>query len=192
MLSAAALIEKIITSPPGNEYIMNREKKKIRFNVIDAIIILIILAIIGAAVYLIVTDMQNKRNSRQTGNIDFTVRISSVDENALSLFKPNTIVKDSVTGEVLGEIVAVNSEKTRYFGNVAIPNEDGNGYTIPVSEYSDKYDVYVTVLATAGKDTRGIHYVGNTKILVGSTVYFKIPSFTSVSYITEYHPMMTE
>ncbi len=171
---------------------MNREKTKMRFNIIDAIIILIILAIIAAAIYLIVTDMQSKKDSRHVGNVDFTVRISSVDEAALSLFEQGIAVKDSVTGEVLGEIVSFNSEKSRHFGKIAIPNATEDGYTIPVSEYEDKYDVYVTIIATAGKDARGIRYVGNTKILVGSTVYFKIPSFTSVSYITEYNPLTEE
>lgn len=195
MPSAAVSMEKI-KSPPGNERIMNREKKKARFNFIDAVIILIILAIIAAAAYLIVTDMQQAKNPRQTGNMDFTVRISAVSEAALSLFEQGAVVKDSVTGEVIGEIAAVRSEKTRYFGNTAVANDtdpaEESGYTVPVSEYDDKYDVYVTVIATAGKDARGIHYVGNTKILVGSTVYFKIPSFASISYVTEYTPMITE
>ena len=172
---------------------MNREKKKVRFNFIDAIIILIILAIVAAAAYLLVNDAQERQNPRQMGNMDFTVRIASVSEEALPLFELNTVVKDSVTGEVLGEIVAVRSEKTRYFGKIAIPSEENDGaYTVPVSEYEDKYDVYVTISTKAGKDTRGIHYAGDLKILVGSTVYFKIPSFTSIAYITEYTNLVTD
>ncbi len=170
---------------------MNLEKKKTRFNFIDVVIILIILAIIGAAVYLIVTDMQSKKISRLTGNMDFTVRISSVDEEALALFDRGVIVKDAVTGATIGEIFAVNSQKSRYYGTVAKQGEDGS-YVVPVSEYEDKYDVYVIIRATADKDLRGIHYVNDTKILIGSTVYFKIPSFTSISYITDFTPMITE
>lgn len=172
---------------------MNREKKKTRFNVIDAVIVLIILAIIAAAAYLLVNDAQERQTPRQMGNMDFTVRIASVSEEALALFEPNTVVKDSVTGETIGEIVAVRSEKTRYFGKTAIASEEKKGtYIVPVSEYEDKYDVYVTISTKAGKDIRGIHYAGNLKILVGSTVYFKIPHFTSIAYITEYTNLVTD
>ena len=173
---------------------MNHEKKKARFNFIDAVIILVIIAIIAAATYLIVTDVQEVKNPRQTGNMNFTVRISSVSKEAIALFKTGTVVKDSVTGEVIGDIIGVRFEKTRHFGNVAIPSDEAeSGYTVPVSKYEDKYDVYVTIVtSSAEKDMRDIHYVGNTKILVGSTVYFKIPSFTSVSYIVEYTPLITE
>lgn len=171
---------------------MNRELKKARFNIIDAVIILIILAIIGAAAYLIITDMQSKNHSRLSGNMDFTVRIASVDENALHLFENGAIVKDSVTGAVLGEIAAVQTEKSRHFGNVAIPNEAEDGFTVPVSEYEDQYDVYVVVRASAEKDNRGIHYVQGNKILIGATVYFKIPSFTAISYVTDFTPMISE
>ena len=169
---------------------MNLEKKKTRFNFIDVVIILIILSIIGAAAYLIVTDMRTNKTSRLTGNMDFTVRITSVDEEALALFDRGVIVKDSVTGAVIGEIFGVNAQKSRYYGNIAAKGDDG--YVVPVSEYEDKYDVYVIIRGNAEKDLRGIHYINDTKILIGSTVYFKIPSFTSISYITDFTPMITE
>lgn len=171
---------------------MNLEKKKTRFNFIDAVIVLIIIAIIGLAAYLIVRDLQSQKvPPRLTGNMDFTVRISSVDEEALPLFEKGVIVKDSVTGATLGEIVAVVKEKSRHYGTVAQLDENGS-YVVPVSEYEDRYDLHVIVRATADKDVRGIHYVDNTKILIGSTVYFKIPSFTSISYITDFTPMIME
>ncbi len=169
---------------------MNRQIKKIKFNLVDFVIILIILAIIGAAAFLIVQERHSHINNRRMGNMSFTVRISSVEEDALTLFEKGTTVKDSVSGEVIGEIVAVNSEKTKYYGTVAKKN--GDGYELPVSEYDTKYDVYVTVVASAGLDDRGIHYIGDTKILIGSTVYFKIPSFTSISYVTDFIPMIVE
>ena len=168
---------------------MNRENKKARFNFIDAIIIFIILAIIGAAVYLIVSDIQSKKDSRQLGNLDCTVRISNVDEAALSLFTIGETVKDSVTGEPIGTIMSVTSNKAKYYGTTAILS--GMEYVISVTEHEKTYDVYVTISATAKKDARDIYYVGNNKILVGSTIYFKIPSFTAVSFITDFKPTIS-
>ena len=164
---------------------MNQDKKKARFNLIDAIIILIILLVVGAAVYLLVTDYGDSKKA-ENGNVEFVVRLSAVDEHALSLITENQIVKDSVSGTTLGTIREVRTEKTRYYGDTAVPS--GGGYTLTISEYEDKYDVYVTISAHANLDDKGIYSIGNTRILVGSTVYFKVPSFTQISYITAFSP----
>ncbi len=166
---------------------MNREQKKPRFNLVDGLILLVVLAILAAAAYLITTDLQSRKSMRQAGNASFTVRISAVDEEALPLIAEGVTVKDSVTGNVIGKIASVKTEKTKHYGSVAVPS--GKTYTLPVSEYEDKYDVYAVIYASATVDSRGIIYVGNTKVLVGSTVYFSIPSFASVSYITEFSPI---
>lgn len=162
---------------------MNNDRQKARFNFIDVLIILIILAVVGAAIYLIATGTAEERRA-ENANIEFTVRISSVDEEYLSLLEKAQTVKDSETGAVLGTIQSIRTEKSKYYGSTAVAAE--SGYILPSSEYEDKYDVYVTISAYAKEDERGIYYVGDTRVLVGSAVYFKVPSFSSVSYIVEF------
>lgn len=164
---------------------MTNDRQKTRFNFIDVLIILIILTVIGAAVYLIVTGNIETRRS-ESANIEFTVRLSAVDEEYLSLIRENESVKDSSTDKVIGTIQKIAMEKTRYYGNIAIPAR--NGYTVTATEYNDKYDVYVTISAYAKADDRGIYTIGSSRILVGAPIYFKVPSFTSVSYITAFSP----
>ena len=159
------------------------ETKKVRFNFIDAIIILVILAVIGAAVYFILAGNQSDRSANM-GNMDMVVRLSGVEDDALPFLYVGATVKDSVTGEDIGTIRYIRTEKTRYYGSNAIKNKDGT-YTLPESEYPDRYDVYVTLSGNATKDSRGIYMIGDTKILIGSAVYFKVPSFAAVAYITE-------
>ena len=159
------------------------ETKKARFNFIDAIIILVILAVIGSAVYFIVFGNHANRSANM-GNIDMVVRLSGVDEDALPFIYIGATVKDSVSGEVIGTVRYVRTEKTRYYGSNAIKNKDGT-YTLPESQYPDRYDVYVTLSGNATQNNHGIYMIGNTKILIGSAIYFKVPSFTSVAYITE-------
>ena len=65
---------------------MTNDRQKTRFNFIDVLIILIILAVVGAAVYLIVTGNMEARRS-ESANIEFTVRLSAVDEEYLSLIR---------------------------------------------------------------------------------------------------------
>lgn len=159
------------------------ETKKARFNFIDALIILVILAIVGAAVYLIAMESRVNR-SANLGNVDYIVRISGVSEDALAFIAVGDTVKDSVSGEVMGTIRSVKTEKTAYYGSFAKKNADGS-YALAKSQYPDRYDVYVTISANAVQDARGIYYLGTTKLLTGSAVYFKVPSFAAVSYVTE-------
>ena len=159
------------------------ETKKARFNFIDALIILVILAIIGAAVYLVAMERHTNR-SANLGNVDYVVRISGVSEDALAFITVGDTVKDSVSGETMGIIRAVRTEKTAYYGSFAKKNADGN-YVLTKSQYPDRYDVYVTISANAVEDARGIYYLGTTKLLTGSAVYFKVPSFAAVSYVIE-------
>ncbi len=166
---------------------MNNTQKKTRFNFIDVVILLIVLAIIGAAIYLVATDLAATNASRQTANMTFTVRLSALEGDALSLIADGVTVKDSANGNVIGTIIAVSTERTKYYGSVPV-FEDGI-YTIPVSEYPDKFDVYVTIRTEAGMDSRGIPYVGSNKLLVGAPIFFKVPSFTAVTYITDVKPM---
>ena len=159
------------------------ETKKARFNFIDALIILVILAIIGAAVYLIVMDNHANR-SANLGNVDYVIRISGASEEVLPFITVGDTVKDSVSGEVMGIIRAVRTEKAAYYGTYAKKAADGS-YSLMKSQYPDRYDIYVTISANATIDARGIHYLGTTKLLTGSAIYFKVPSFAAVSYVTE-------
>lgn len=168
---------------------MNPNKQKARFNLIDAIIVFIILLVIGAAIYLVITNYETSKEAK-IGNIEFVVRLSAVEESALPLITEGTTVKDSVSGTVLGTIRRVEHEKTRHYSSNAVESE--NGYTLSVSEYDTKYDVFVTISSHANADDHGVYTVGKTRILVGSTVYFKIPSFTQISFITETFPAETD
>ncbi len=161
------------------------ENKKARFNFIDAIIILVILAIISAAALLIFFNSRQNR-ALDMGNVDFVIRISGADEDVLDLIKVGETVKDSVSGTQLGTIRAVRKENTPYYGSFAVPDQNGS-YTLPKSEHADKYDIYITISGFANAGANGVYAIGNTKILVGSTVYFKIPSFSAVSYITAFN-----
>ena len=162
------------------EIIMVQKRKKAQFNLIDALIIIIILALISAAAYLIWGGFNQMETS---GDIDFTfeVRISGVKENMLPYIKEDSSVKDSVTGETLGTIVGIRMEKSRYYGSV---QKDENGdYVLSATEYPDEYDVYVTISARSKADERGIYEVGNVRMLIGETVHFQVKSFSAVSHI---------
>lgn len=166
---------------------MIQNRKKAQFNLIDALIILFIIGVIAAVIYLLFGGFGN---TEANGSVDMTfdVKISNVKESALPLISKGISVKDGVTGEELGTIVAVRFEKSRYYGGVR--SDENGGYTLGVTEYPDEYDVYVTISSHAKSDERGIYAVGETYMLIGEKVHFQVKSFSAVSYIV--HTEMTE
>lgn len=161
---------------------MIQNRKKATFNLLDALIVILILGLIGAIVYGLFGGFRNT-NGTQSAEYQFDVKISNVKIAALPLITEGALVKDSVTGESIGTVVAVKTEKSRYYGGV---QTDENGiYSLVATNYPDEYDVYVTISANATEDKRGIFYVGDTRMLIGETVYFQVKSFSAVSYIVK-------
>lgn len=159
---------------------MIQKRKKAQFNLIDVLIVIFILALIAMAAYWIFGGFRDAK-APAAETITFDVRISGVREDALPFITEGLAVKNSVTGEPIGTIVSVRTEKSRHYGGVY---RDENGvYTLGVSESPDEYDVYVTVSASAESDDRGIYTVGSVRMLIGETVYFQVRSFSAVSYI---------
>lgn len=159
---------------------MIQNKKKVQFNLLDVLIVILILGLIGVVVYGLVGGFQNTEDTAPAA-VTFDVRISNIKKTALPFIKEGLVVRNSVTGEEIGTIVSVRTEKSRYYGGV---HEDENGsYVLDVTEHPDEYDVYVTVSARAEEDSRGIFYIGDIRMLIGEPVYFQVKSFSAVSYI---------
>ena len=63
-------------------------------------------------------------------------------------------------------------------------DENGN---IPVYAYSDVYDAYVTIVCdNATVDETGFCNIGNTRILVGSQIYFSSGYLNRIGYCTRF------
>ncbi len=159
---------------------MVQKTKKAQFNLIDALIVIIILALIGTAVYLLFGDFR-KAETPGKEDIVFEVRISGVKENMLPYITTGLAVKDSVTGESLGTVAAVRTERSHYYNGVH-KNENGD-YVLDVTEHPTEYDVYVKISASAKSDDRDIYAVGSTRMIIGEVVHFQVKSFSAVSYI---------
>ena len=161
---------------------MIQNRKKAQFNLLDALIVLFILAMIGTVLYGLFGGF-HKQDTAKPAEFNFDVKIPNVNATALPLITEGALVKDSVTGAEIGTVVSVRTEKSRYYGG-ARADEDGN-YSLSVTNYPNQYDVYVTVSAHADEDKRGIFYVGGIRMLIGETVHFQVKSFSAISYIVK-------
>lgn len=169
---------------------MVRERKKVRFNLIDAVIVVFILAVIAVAAYFLIGSFRPVDNQSK-GNFLFEIRIENVKKESLdtleTLFSPDTegnrtVVRDSVTGEEIGKIESYRKEKSKYYGGLV---QDENGYILRVTESEDEYDVYITISTEAEADSRGIYQVNKLRMIVGEAVHFKIKSFAATAYIVK-------
>ena len=167
---------------------MLQKRKKVRFNLVDMLIVIFILAIIAAATYFLIGYFKPDANS---GNNDFKfkIRIENVNKESwdslkeLGLLNTGTIVKDAVTGEEIGTIYAAEAKESLHYGGL-IPDE--NGYILGTAVSEDEYTVYITISADAEQDnSRKIYKVNHIRMLIGETVHFKIKSFTATAYIVE-------
>ena len=92
---------------------MIQNRKKVQFNLLDVLIIILILGLIGLVVYGLFGGF---RKTEDTGSeeIRFEVKISNVKEDALPFIADGIEVKNSVTGETIGTIVSVRTERSCY------------------------------------------------------------------------------
>lgn len=160
---------------------MNNEKGKTRFGFADAVIILLIIAVAAAITYLVM--LQNgKVNEADYKTVEYSVKITSVEEEHLSALVLGAEVFDSATGNPIGYITNIRSEKTKY----ASSEEDERG-NVPVMVYDDIYDVFVTVVCTSATvNETGFCNIGNLRILVGSQIYFSSGYLNRTGYCTRF------
>lgn len=120
----------------------------IRFNVVDALIIIFILALSVLSVYIFILGNDFADLYSQEENVSYTVRLSCVDES----------IKNKIS---VGDI-AYQNRKTTNTGTVT---------DVQVIEWEDKtgYDLYVTITADVRK-INAIYYINGAKIEKGALI----------------------
>ena len=156
------------------------EKKERKFNFVDFLLIVLILAIIGAAVYLFTSGAFFKlKGADQEGTMIYTVEIQGVSSDYLNQIKENDVVVNSVTKNTLGTVTSVdyNTKQT-----VLEYVEVDGVYEGVLSEYPDQYTVLVTVTATAKYVAGDGYFVNDCRIAVGEGLSLRFPNFTAEGY----------
>ncbi len=156
---------------------VRENKKKIKFNFIDVIIlVIVILALILG--YKLVIGKSTKTVENNTTPITFTIEGKEVAKEICDKIIVGSKAFNSATGEYLGVIKDVtynNSTKIEYN-----PVKD----VIEKYNLEDKYNVYVTVEADAVETEKDLIVNGET-IKVGKQLYFKSKGFAAESYIVD-------
>ena len=172
-----------------NNSAVKQKKNKRKFNIIDFLVLVIILAVIGISVYAVVSWSNIKSLwSTSTVELQYTVELRGVDEEFVNNIKAGDTVTDAVSKNQLGIVDRVDSiEKATVLDYVKneIPNEDGKTtvtYNGVLSEYPDKYNITVYISSSAEYE-KGVGYtVNGRRIAVGEIIEMRFPEFSSVGY----------
>ena len=163
-----------------------KKKKKVYFNFIDLILILLIVALIGALVYIFspvswIRDLMQDHEK----TIQYTVEIQNVDEAYLNLIKENDIVYNAVTKDTIGTVTAVdyNNKYSEYVLVENVDSEDNDvSYSGKFVEYDDKYNVIITITVTTDYNEGEGYSVNSTRIAVGEKLSLNFPDFVGTGY----------
>lgn len=170
------------------------EKKQRKFNFVDFLLILLILAIIGGAVYLFSPgSFINKAGKSTEGTLMYTIEIKGVDQEYINKIQENDVVVNAVTKSTLGTVSAVDAtNKDVVLDCIEVKNEDnqeGAGETQEEIQYegtlvpsADQYTVLVTITATADYVNGDGYFVNNCRIAVGEGFSLHFPNFAAEGY----------
>ncbi len=157
----------------------NKTLKKRKFNAIDAVILLVLVAAVCVAVFLFSSEDVEMPLNNDKVQIEYVVEIKTLSDDIAAVFNIGDRMVDSVQKYNLGEIIAVEYDNAVYYGK-DIVNGKSTAY-----DYPDHKKVTLTILADATLDGNGRYLIdGGYDISTGTTVYIRLPGFNGMGYCT--------
>ena len=159
---------------------MPSTQKKHKFNAVDAAIIIVIVAIIGTAVFFFARGNDDQASfAPQTYDIEYVIEFRDIRDEFADNFKIGDKVTDAQELSHIGEIVAVEITDATYSAS----NATGE---LVISDYPDYSNVSVTVSASAYVGSLGRFIVGEGyDIAIGKPIDVRTPNYTGTAYCTQ-------
>ncbi|HAN20271.1 MAG: hypothetical protein A2Y15_07915 [Clostridiales bacterium GWF2_36_10] len=148
-------------------------EKRIRFNILDIIIIVLLIALIAGVLFR--NNIEELLNPVKSNEIVYTFGIKQVDSIRLSYLTLDTVISEKDSGASMGRIIKVNSERSKVIEYTI----DGKEMLI---EKDGLFDVTVKAIAGGFKSDTGVFLNGNILIAPGKT--YSIFTSTAVFEIT--------
>lgn len=160
---------------------MQQANRKHRFNAVDLIITLVIVAVIAAVVYIFFLG-DDVFGGTNTVKIQYTLEVRDERDELISAASMN-IGKTLVEGTskyALGEVVDLYTTGAKY------STWDATTGQSTVSDYPEHSDICFVVNADATLDPENGRYsIGGFEMSVGSLVYLRLPYYAGTAYCTE-------
>lgn len=153
-------------------------KRKMKFNIMDVLILLAVAAVAAVLVYVFVLSENTPVDSlggAPTTKITYVVELTGIDDALSDNISVGETLIDAAKKMNIGTIVAVETQPYVYLGKNLT---DG---TMELTTVDNKSTIYVTVEADA--TLTGIAYsISGYDIYVGEKVYLSLPDFTGTGY----------
>ena len=147
------------------------KKKKISFNIIDVLLVVIALSAISVLVFVFNSKDIVKPKGNASVKIEYTVTLSPVREEYINLVKIGDKVVNTAVMESCGEVVSVSNSNYNYVG---INSETGESVLTP---YPGMKTMVIKIRAAATKTAYG-YSVNGFNIVIGEDVSIRVPDFT--------------
>ena len=174
----------------NNSATMQKNSKR-KFNIIDFLVILIVVAIVGVSIYSVFSWSDTKKLwSTRTVEFNYTVELKGVDQEFIDKIKVEDVVTDGATKNQLGKVDRVDNtekywvvdyKKEPIIGDNGEPTGEDN-YAFTKAEHPYKYNITVYISSSAEYE-EGIGYTVNGKrIAVGEAIDLRFPEFSQTGY----------
>lgn len=153
--------------------------KKIRFNLIDLLILLLVAAVVFVLLYVFVfSDRQNDTAQVQYSTIQYVIEVQDVEERFENAVARGQVVQDAIQRKTIGNVVGVQASP---FIKKTFDYENGKETVSPVE---NRLSMKITVEAQAIESDRAFT-VDGCEIRVGQQYSIMLPEFYGIGYCIE-------
>ena len=152
------------------------EKKKRRFNAVDAIIIVLVLAAAAVAGYVLLSEKEEVVPDNEKVKIDYVLMVGEMRSIYADNVKVGDPVYDQDTEKYIGKVVQVSSAVSKRTGTNRQTGEQ------VVTDLQNRRDLYVTVEADA-EHTDNMYIVSGINVVVGAVINFMTPDLIQPSNV---------
>ena len=170
----------------NNNSAVKSKKTKRKFNIIDFLILIIIIAVVGVCIYAVVSWSNIKSLwSTSTVELQYTVEFRGVDKEFVDKIKVGDTVTDAVSKNQLGVVNKVDNQEPYTVLDYKVstdPDAKEEKISSELVQEPNKFNVTVYISASAEYES-GIGYtINGRRIAVGEMIEMRFPEFSSVGY----------
>lgn len=165
-----------------NTFEVHPGKVKHKFNFIDFLVLLLIVAVVGTSIYAVFSwsDIEALW-SASSKEIQYVVELRGVDKDFVDKIKTNDIVIDSVTKNQLGTVHSADEVDNHFIMSYTFDDKT-NSYTGALINDTSKRDITVYISATAKYEKDVGYTVNGIRIAVGEILEVRFPQFATTAY----------
>ncbi|MEA4831864.1 MAG: DUF4330 domain-containing protein [Oscillospiraceae bacterium] len=146
------------------------------FNIVDALLIVVVLCIIAGGIYFFVI---RKTNGTEAVRLEYTLEIPIQKKEFDGAVKTGDMLINTVAKDIIGTVVAVKYE------NATSATTNLNDGTMHVVQYPEGvYSKLIMTIRSDAKRENGMLYIQTVNIAVGKSISFRTQAYIGTALCT--------